>query len=62
MMGEDSQRFRARARHCRILAEDAHDGESRRTLDQMGDELDEEADRLDAEEASATIIKLTSET
>lgn len=53
-MGEDSQRFRQRAKQCRTLAKDARDAESRRTLNQMGEELDEEADRLDAEEVGGS--------
>jgi hypothetical protein len=57
-MGEDSQRFRQRAIQCRILAKDARDAGARQTLNQMGEELDEEADRLDAEEvADAKIIE-----
>ena len=62
-MGEDAERFRGRARHCRILAKDARDGEARRTLNQMSNELDEEADRLDAEEVASPkiIIRPTSQ-
>lgn len=51
-MGEDATRFRERADHCRLLAKSARDEEARRTLGQMADELDREANRLDAEEAS----------
>ena len=50
-MGEVSTRFRARATQCRTLADAAHDEESRRSLSEMAQELDDEADKIDAEEA-----------
>lgn len=49
-MSEDSERFRLRAKQCRELAAIARDDYSRDTLTQMGVELDEEADRIEAEE------------
>jgi hypothetical protein len=49
-MGEESDRFRARAIHCRLLADAAQDAASRRELFAMALELDEEANRLDTEE------------
>lgn len=55
-MGEDALRFRERASVCRQLAKEARDEEARRTLSEMGDELDAEADRLEAEEAASKII------
>ena len=48
-MNEDAQRFRDRARECRRLASDALDEFQRRTLCQMADELEEEADKIDEE-------------
>lgn len=51
-MSDESNRFRARARQCRELAEVAKDDHSRQTLSQMAVDLSEEADRIDAEEAS----------
>ena len=47
---DDSNRFRARAIQCRTLADAAHYEESRRSLSEMAKELDEEADKIDAEE------------
>lgn len=55
-MGEDASRFRERARQCRALAKDARDEEARRTLKEMAEELDEEAERIDAEKAAAPKI------
>jgi hypothetical protein len=49
-MSEDSERFRLRAKQCRELAAIARDDYSRDTLAQMAVELDQEADRIDAEE------------
>jgi hypothetical protein len=49
-MGE-SERFRARAAQCRKLALDARDDESRRALNVMAKELEDEAVKIDAEEA-----------
>ena len=49
-MGE-AERFRARAAQCRHLADDARDDESRHTLNDMAKELEDEAVRIDAEEA-----------
>ena len=50
-MDEAARHFRARAVHCRELARDARDAQIRRTLTDMAKELDEEATRIDAEEA-----------
>lgn len=49
-MTEDAARFRRRAHQCRHLAERARDEYSRDTLSQMARELEEEADKIDAEE------------
>lgn len=48
-----AERFRNRAKDCRRLAKDATSDEDRRTLNKMAVELDEEADRLDEEEAAS---------
>ena len=49
-MGEEADRFRARAKQCRELARNARDPASRRELTNMAKELDEEADKIEAEE------------
>ena len=49
-MGAESDHFRLRAKHCRELAKAARNETSRQTLDGMAEELEEEADRIDAEE------------
>ena len=49
-MGE-AERFRARAAQCRHLAADAKDDQSRRVLCDMAKELEDEAVRINAEEA-----------
>jgi hypothetical protein len=51
-MGEAADRFRSRAKQCRELAAVARDDYSRRRLSQIADELEEEADLIDAEEAA----------
>jgi hypothetical protein len=53
-MSEESDRFRLRAKQCRELAALARDDYSRNTLRQMAVELDEEADRIEAEEGGET--------
>lgn len=50
-MGEVADRFRSRAKQCRELAVAARDDHSRRTLSQMADELEAEADKIAAEES-----------
>lgn len=50
-MLDDSARFRERAKQCRELASRARDEFSRGQLSQMATELDEEADKIEAEEA-----------
>jgi len=50
---DDAARFRARASQCRLLAKDARDEESRRTLDDMARDLDDEAAKIDLEERNA---------
>ena len=52
-MGEESDRFRSRAKQCRELAKDARDDQSRQTLSEMAEELDAEADNIDEEETLA---------
>jgi hypothetical protein len=49
-MGEVSDRFRARARECRKLADAISEGPERNSLNEIADDLEEEADKLDAEE------------
>lgn len=51
-MSEESDRFRMRARQCRELAALAREPYSRDTLTQMAAELDEEADKIETEEAA----------
>jgi hypothetical protein len=51
-MSEEADRFRRRAQQCRDLAERARDDYSRITLAQMARELEEEADKIDAEEVA----------
>lgn len=46
-MGDEAERFRMRAKQCRELAKVARDGYSRKTLTQMADELDAEADEIE---------------
>lgn len=53
---DDSAHFRSRARQCRSLAESARDEASRRELNDMAEELDAEADRIDGEDPD---MKLT---
>ena len=55
-MGE-AERFRARAAQCRHLAQDAREDKSRRVLNDMAKELEDEAVKLDAEEAEAAAPK-----
>lgn len=52
---EDAKRFRSRAEHCRRLASATQDPEARRTLNEMADDLEAEADRLDADAANAAL-------
>ena len=51
-MGENAERFRMRAKQCRELAKVARDEPSRRTLTQMANELEAEADELEKAEAN----------
>lgn len=48
-MSDDAKRFRRRAADCRQLAEDARDPRDRELLKDISKELDEEADKIDAE-------------
>ncbi len=52
-MAEESDRFRSRAKQCRVLAKDARDNQSRQTLSDMAEELEAEAREIDEEEAKA---------
>lgn len=47
---EDAKRFRERARECRRIAAEASSGEWRDSLLTLAQNLEDEADRLDAEE------------
>jgi len=49
-MGDEADHFRQRARTCRDLATAARDDQSRQELLTMAGELDDEADRIDAED------------
>ena len=51
-MSHEADRFRSRAKQCRQLAQDARDEESRKTLDAMAEDLDGEADQIDAMDAA----------
>jgi len=53
-MGEDASRFRQRAKVCRELARRTQFPDVARTLDETGDDLEKEADRLDDEERAAS--------
>jgi len=50
-MSEESSRFRLRAIQCRELAKMARHETERTTLSKMAEELDEEAARIETEEA-----------
>jgi hypothetical protein len=56
-MGKDAERFRTRARECRDLSRNARPDEVRRQLLQLADELDVEAELIDAEEEAARDLK-----
>ena len=49
-MSEDADRFRARARECRRLAEAAKSPADRESLSRMASELEQEAKMIDGEE------------
>lgn len=51
-MGEEADHFRSRAEQCRELAKTARDIKDRETLSQMAEDLDAEAARIDAENAT----------
>jgi hypothetical protein len=51
-MGDESERFRLRAKQCRELAAIAKDEYSRRILTRMAAELEDEAMLIDGEEAA----------
>lgn len=48
-MGDDAEQFRERARECRDVAAQANDEEWRRTLLTLAQDLEDEADKIDAE-------------
>ena len=48
-MSDDAKRFRDRAIDCRTLAKNAN-SEDAAMLNEIADELDEEADRMEADE------------
>jgi len=50
----DSEHFRIRARQCRELATVARDELSRRQLSDLADELEAEADRMEAGDNQTT--------
>jgi hypothetical protein len=62
LMGDLSARFRERAIHCRMLAEAAHDAAARRELLEIAQELDDEADKVDAESVAKARRSATSRT
>lgn len=51
-MADEAAKFRDRARQCRELAAHANDEFQRRTLTEMADDLEAEAERIDAENAA----------
>ena len=52
-MTDESDRFRKRAQQCRHLAASARDDASRRELMNMGRELDDAADAIEADDGSS---------
>lgn len=48
---DDVKRFRARAQECRRIADEAHSAEWRKSLLALAKDLDDEADRVQAEQA-----------
>lgn len=52
MASADAKRFRERACHCRGIAEEAHSPEWRKSLLELAKDLEDEADKIDAEEAT----------
>jgi hypothetical protein len=48
-MGDEASEFRLRAAHCRELAKSARDELTRRELNAIADELEIEADKIDAQ-------------
>lgn len=54
-MGDEASHFRRRAAQCRELAMCARDELSRRELCDIADELDAEADKIDAERNGPSI-------
>lgn len=53
-MGDDAARFRQRARDCRQIAEEAKSPIWRESLLSIAQDLEDEADRLDAEEEASS--------
>ena len=49
-MGDDASRFRKRARECRDMAVEAGGEDWRETLLALARDLEDEADKIDAEE------------
>jgi len=54
---DESDRFRKRAQKCRDLAAAARDEASRRELTDMGRELDDEAEAIEAEDAASNGVQ-----
>jgi hypothetical protein len=52
-VNEASERFRTRAQQCRELATTARDAKARQTLSAMAEELDAEAELIEAEESGS---------
>lgn len=50
-MTDESDRFRKRATQCRRLSNDARNSLDRAQLEQMAEDLDAEADKIEREEA-----------
>jgi len=50
-MSEEALRFRKRAADCRALAKNARDARDRDLLNDIADDLDAEADKIEAAQA-----------
>jgi hypothetical protein len=54
-MDGDAKRFRERARECRNLVDNARDPEWRRALNDIADDLETEADKIEAKRIRAGV-------
>jgi hypothetical protein len=56
-MSEDVERFRRRAAECRELGRKARDQRDRELLDDIAEELDEEARKMETESEPSEVAK-----